>query len=142
MTTTPHPAKGPRRRQTCKSCFGSGRIDDHESPVRRCDDCVGKGYYYANRTVPAKGRTKATPKAHLLPDWEDANGNRFPCAVIPSDTQRQALAAVRFANLSEDQKAEKLSAIVLRKSWPKWQRLERARAVLQLLTGGGKGGAR
>lgn len=46
-TPTKHTHKARKsRRITCKSCYGSGRIDDHENPVRRCDDCMGSGYYY------------------------------------------------------------------------------------------------
>lgn len=48
--------KSKRRRITCKSCNGSGRIDDHESPVRRCDDCMGLGCYHA---TPKAKKVKA-----------------------------------------------------------------------------------
>ncbi len=38
--------KKPRMR--CRSCGGSGRIEDDEYlPMRTCMDCQGKGYYYA-----------------------------------------------------------------------------------------------
>lgn len=57
-----HPPSRPVRarkkpRLRCKSCFGSGRIDDENgSPMRRCDDCAGNGYYYAKLTLHAPGR--------------------------------------------------------------------------------------
>jgi len=62
--TTPRKSqpKAKARRLTCKSCFGSGRIEDeNDAPGdRRCDDCVGRGYYYAK--PKAKALTKAVRK--------------------------------------------------------------------------------
>lgn len=43
---------------TCESCNGSGRIYDHEAPVRHCDDCGGLGYYYAKRAEKLRKEPK------------------------------------------------------------------------------------
>jgi len=65
---TPPSAAKKRRRITCKSCFGSGRIeDDNYAPGdRRCDDCVGLGYYHSKtRPVGDSAKKAKLPKAFV-----------------------------------------------------------------------------
>lgn len=107
---------------------------------------------------PAKGRTKARVMyRHAHSDGLSAKriyAGMIPCSVIPHATQRQALAAVRWANLDDDAKVERMAKKLFEHKWPKekwvsWFSGDRARvcreemrAVLQLLAGNGTGGAR
>lgn len=98
---------------------------------------------------PAKGRTKARVRKARVYYCDSPSGiyldlqgyrvtdRHYPVSVTPHPTQRQALAAVRWANYTEEQKLVELYECIC--SHPK---KDVARAVLQLLTGGGTGGGR
>lgn len=117
-----------RRRITCKSCFGSGRIDDGgKSPLRRCDDCVGNGYYHAKPQSKPAG--KKLPRAkkpraevyhcdspsgiYLELQGYAVTDRHYPVSVHPHATLKQARAVCKWANLTEEAKVERVKKLAL-----------------------------
>lgn len=135
-----------RRRITCKSCFGSGRIDDHESPVRRCDDCVGRGYYYAEKRLeppaPRVPRARVLNADSYLP-WPRNWPKHWRYTCIPCPTIRQAKAMAAWGNKTEEEQCEAIKKQLLIYVGPKpgseayIEECARrgARAIHKLLTG-------
>lgn len=139
---TPSPVKGGKlpkaRKLTCKSCNGSGRIDDHELPVRRCDDCAGLGYYH-------KKVARRIPKARVA--YQDADSATFvhperidrdsiSCAVVCCATKAQAARICKMANASGAERIDRLQWVF----WNKTARTLSYADAIEILNYFGLGG--